>query len=268
MSKKFIISATFAFLLIALALIVGKFWGGPSQQEPFIISDGNSIHQSDGNYLNEIEEQEKTTTNVHSDLVTQITESMLDVSTWKFYKNDQLGFALKYPKEFSVQEEFQKPFGKMDAYPNRAFRYTQFSFPPSGNSAGFSFSIGVKNIHESGDIWIRPWRTGVPAGDFSRTKISLENVVVERWDLVYKSLETEMLEDGRQQVGESESSYIQLVWFCKPGGINWCDDFSIGNDHVAFVDVDGEWDVESQNWDNAKKLMNSMIDSVIFFDEE
>lgn len=97
MSKKFIISATFAFLLIALALIVGKFWGGGEKTGK---ENSYPTKQEMGNDLVWFQIPEL---NIQFQVEKEIADAVGFVASgeksWRLY-------AKSYPKTVASHEEF------------------------------------------------------------------------------------------------------------------------------------------------------------------
>jgi len=201
-------------------------------------------------------------------LVGKIIESPGELG-WKIYKNESLGFEIKFPSGFTVSEVDDQPFGPGDPYPERRFRYVFFKGLLKNAEAGnddsrMNFSIGIKGVGEK-DVEPRVWRTGVPAGEFQKTRVSINGRPVDRWDLVYESSVMEQaLLKGQSSEDESKIQQVQLVWFCAPDRDvrKWCDEFPLSDTKKAFIEVSGDWVLGSPEWKDLQEMLSMITSSI------
>jgi hypothetical protein len=168
---------------------------------------------------------------------------VLDTSKWKTYRNEEYGFELKYPEGWTSGEVNESEV--VDTVINKYFYVKS-----RGNNSWVWMSFGVKKVDEK-NVMPRAYRTGVPAGDFSKRRgIKIDGSFAEKRYLIYRE--------------SPENSQIKLIWFC---GVNSdlrdCDNFSIDSKRVAFIEVTGE-NLNSDQWDQADKILDKIISSISF----
>ncbi len=229
-SKKMMVG----IIIVIIALIAGGWFWYASVQEKQA-----QIEQKQAEVKQQVEEDVQVTEPV--DATTTVIN--MDMSHWETYRNEKYGYEFKYPKNWVLKEvnelniEGRKPFYE---------RYVSIQSPDETLYIG----IGVKNVNED-DVLNRAWRTGIPEGYFHRadTLTLVANDSAEKRYLIYKT---------------GNESFIQLVWLCKPGGdvtLN-CDSFSLGKGKVGFIEMDGKWMTDSDQWHAAEEILDMIVASI------
>lgn len=138
--------------------------------------------------------------------------SYVDISDWETYRSDSDGFEVKYPAGMIIKEVDESEVSE-----SVINRYVVFS--DQDNNVNIYF--GVKKESE-GSVMPKPYRTGIPGGEFfSRGVVPIGNGIAEE-----KRLINCYFKENR--------CVTELVWFCD---IDDCDNFSVGNGRIAFVEV-------------------------------
>lgn len=145
--------------------------------------------------------------------------STAGVSGWKTYKSDRNGFEIKYPENMVVEE---KEDGFAESITNR---YVSFRDPDTG----LSIFLGVKKNSEK-SIIPRPFRTGIPGGDFmTRAEVPFGNGFAREVRLIDCYFPNE------------NHCAVELIWFCGTNdslsSSGSCDDISLGSEKSAFMEV-------------------------------
>jgi len=218
-------------VLVAILAIGGWLWYGKMKEKPTLPVSGQ-VNRSD----------------VKQDTI-QTESKTQNTSTLKTYRNDAAGFEFEYPKDWNLTE-MSSPSDPSFAHPEWVFRYLSIEAP------NFTVSLGIKDATKEENIQPRPWRTGIPSGDFEkRGVVTIGNGLAERRYLVYR---------------DSQGSHIPFVWYCKPeANMNWCNNFSIGKGKVAFVEVLAKGDQYTgqgtASWDDIQKDVETVLGSIKIF---
>lgn len=146
-------------------------------------------------------------------------DTSADVSTWSTYRNEALGFEVKYPKGFIVKE-----INKSEVSEHITNRYVSFSDPDTKAT----FFLGVKRESEI-SVMPKSYRTGIPGGDFfSRGTVAFGNTFAQELELI----DCYFPEENR--------CIFELIWFC---GVNddfvdgRCDNIQLDSQKSAFMEV-------------------------------
>jgi hypothetical protein len=124
-----------------------------------------------------------TTTASSSILVASGTEE-INMGKWNIYRNDEYGYILNYPQEWSVSEVnyYEKDF---DMY----IKYV--SFIDKDKKYFLRFSVNKKNEN------VNYGRTGIGAGDFKNPRqLAVGDIKIEENDLVYEGKIKEVFFSG------------------------------------------------------------------------
>ncbi len=172
---------------------------------------------------------------------------------WSVYQGGKYSF--QYPNDWTVKEVNESLVSN-----EIVNRFVSIENPDKT----FRVEIGVKNPDEK-NVVPRNYRTGVPVGDFKRAEknLSIGGGSAEKRYLVYSPWEDIVSSDGKTKTSvQSKNMHVQLVWFCKPSmSLKICDNFLLGNGDEAFVEVDGDWEMETTQWNIAESTFDKILSS-------
>jgi len=118
-------------------------------------------------------------TNANTNTVTNTTANTnIDTSGWKTYENEEYGYTLKYPTNWTYEDIYltEDPLG---AFPT-PIKYSVFYSPEKK----YHLVLGIKKAEDNGSIY---YRTGIGAGEITDgPDAKIDDEYVNTWELIYE----------------------------------------------------------------------------------